>query len=431
MENHEKTLTESISDAKMEFERLQALLSEKEAEMKREEILKKHTTPITFLEGRGRWTTRVNGKQKTLKSREALEDWIISQYQETDTAKTLNDIAESWFAIDAKRSTDRTLVKHKDWYNRYLKDSPLFAKDMQELSIDDGYDWVSYCLSIHPKMTRKYFTNVRCVLNGIIQYAIDKRLLTFNPIANMKLGKDVFCIPDKVCEEDTVFSTCERNAVCKLSADEAESTGEAKYYAIALLFELPLRDGELCALTWGNIIKDTKGRTKLVIERQLVTDCTSGKAKGYRIVNYGKTRAAYREITLSERAIQILNRVKALNNEKGYPTTPSDFIFMRRYKGEVCGCTQRCFDPFLRKYCKKAGMLVIKSPHDVRRTVCTNLYLNGMPPKRIQKVMGHETLEQTLEYIRSTNDDLEDILFFNKLNQSTPENVIPTRAKIG
>ena len=33
MENHEKTLTESISDAKMEFERLQALLSEKEAEM--------------------------------------------------------------------------------------------------------------------------------------------------------------------------------------------------------------------------------------------------------------------------------------------------------------------------------------------------------------------------------------------------------------
>ena len=39
MENHEKTLTESISDAKMEFERLQALLSEKEAEMKREETV--------------------------------------------------------------------------------------------------------------------------------------------------------------------------------------------------------------------------------------------------------------------------------------------------------------------------------------------------------------------------------------------------------
>ena len=104
MENHEKTLTESISDAKMEFERLQALLSEKEAEMKREEILKKHTTPITFLEGRGRWTTRVNSKQKTLKSRKELEDWIVSQYSETATAKTLDDIAEAWFSIDKKVS---------------------------------------------------------------------------------------------------------------------------------------------------------------------------------------------------------------------------------------------------------------------------------------------------------------------------------------
>ena len=174
-----------------------------------------------------------------------------------------------------------------------------------------------------------------------MQYAIDKRLLTYNPIANMKLGKDVFCIPDKTREEDTVFSTVERTSVCKFSMNEAEATGEAKYYAIALLFELPLRDGELCALTWGNIIKDIKGNSKLVIERQLVTDCTSGKAKGYRIVNYGKTRAAYREITLSERAIQILDRVKFLNTQKGYPTTQSDFIFMRKYKGIVCGCTQR------------------------------------------------------------------------------------------
>ena len=431
MENHEKTLTESISDAKMEFERLQALLSEKEAEMKREEILKKHTTPITFLEGRGRWTTRVNGKQKTLKSRKELEDWIVSQYSETATAKTLDDIAEAWFSIDEKRSTDRTLVKHRGWYERFLKNSPLFTKNIQDITIDDGYEWVSYCLSIYPNMTRKYFTNVRSVLNGIMQYAIDKRLLTYTPIANMKLGKDVFCIPDKTREEDTVFSTVERTSVCKFSMNEAEATGEAKYYAIALLFELPLRDGELCALTWGNIIKDMKGNSKLVIERQLVTDCTSGKAKGYRIVNYGKTRAAYREITLSERAIQILDRVKFLNTQKGYPTTQSDFIFMRKYKGIVCGCTQRCFDPFLRKYCKEAGMLVIKSPHDVRRTVCTNLYLNGMPPKRIQKVMGHETLEQTLEYIRSTNDDLEDSQFFNLLNQAAPDNVIPMKTKVG
>lgn len=45
--------------------------------------------------------------------------------------------------------------------------------------------------------------------------------------------------------------------------------------------------------------------------------------------------------------------------------------------------------------------------------------------------MGHETLEQTLEYIRSTNDDLEDSQFFNLLNQAAPDNVIPMKTKVG
>lgn len=62
---------------------------------------------------------------------------------------------------------------------------------------------------------------------------------------------------------------------------------------------------------------------------------------------------------------------------------------------------------------------------------CSRINLNGMPPKRIQKVMGHETLEQTLEYIRSTNDDLEDSQFFNLLNQAAPDNVIPMKTKVG
>lgn len=63
MENHEKTLTESISDAKMEFERLQALLSEKEAEMKREEILKK--THNTYHFPRGTWQVDNTSKWQT------------------------------------------------------------------------------------------------------------------------------------------------------------------------------------------------------------------------------------------------------------------------------------------------------------------------------------------------------------------------------
>ena len=95
-----------------------------------------------------------------------------------------------------------------------------------------------------------------------------------------------------------------------------------------------------------------------------------------------------------------------------YPILPSiagglDSSFMRRYRGVLSVCTPRSFDPRLRKYCRYAGMKVIKSPHDVRRTVLTNLYMLGMPLKNIQEYAGHSSLKQTMDYIRITDDDLD------------------------
>ena len=36
--------------------------------------------------------------------------------------------------------------------------------------------------------------------------------------------------------------------------------------------------------------------------------------------------------------------------------------------------------------------------------VLTNLYMNGMPLKKIQEYAGHSSLKQTMEYIRVVND---------------------------
>lgn len=51
-------------------------------------------------------------------------------------------------------------------------------------------------------------------------------------------------------------------------------------------------------------------------------------------------------------------------------------------------------------------MSVIKSQHDIRRTVLTNLHTKiGMPLRLIQHFAGHSSLKQTLEYIRISEDD--------------------------
>lgn len=50
-------------------------------------------------------------------------------------------------------------------------------------------------------------------------------------------------------------------------------------------------------------------------------------------------------------------------------------------------------------------MPVCKSPHDIRRTVITRLYYNGINPKDIQYFAGHSEFSQTMDYIKKATDN--------------------------
>ena len=72
-------------------------------------------------------------------------------------------------------------------------------------------------------------------------------------------------------------------------------------------------------------------------------------------------------------------------------------------------------------------MDIIKSPHDIRRTVLTNLYMAHMPLKKIQEYAGHSSLKQTMDYIRITDDDMDMMQYLNTLSDESLENVISIR----
>ena len=52
------------------------------------------------------------------------------------------------------------------------------------------------------------------------------------------------------------------------------------------------------------------------------------------------------------------------------------------------------------RYCKAAGMDIVKSMHDIRRTCLTVMYDSGIRLKQLQYFAGHSTPQQTLAYIR-------------------------------
>ena len=61
-------------------------------------------------------------------------------------------------------------------------------------------------------------------------------------------------------------------------------------------------------------------------------------------------------------------------------------------------------------------MSVIKSPHDIRRTAITNLYNANMPLNKIREYAGHSSIQQTMDYIRITDDDMDMIPFLETLD---------------
>ena len=392
-------------------------------DMKRREILNKHKSTISQLPN-GRWYTRIDGKKYERVNRKDLEDLIISKYTQVEII-SLNTIFDSYIEYRKMVVSSRTWKKDIQYFDSYIKNSTLAQKDLQTLSLDDGYTFLHNCLKLNPDMKKKYWENLRGCLNQMFQYCIDRNLITKNPIANMKPQKDLFAAPTKTRDGDTVFTKAEQTIVIRLAEEDAEKRGICEPLGIVLLFNLGIRDGELCALKWSDIEINFRGEY-IHIQREMVAKIKdNGKNNGFEILPHCKSQAGDRRLLLNQKAKDTFIRIKELNEVNGLPTGIDDYIFLRWVDGTVTNCTSRSFDSRLRRYCKLAGMEVIKSPHDVRRTVLTNLFMANMPLKKIQEFAGHNSLKQTMDYIRITDDELDMSQYLETLSDEVECTIVP------
>lgn len=384
--------------------------------MTKTELLNQHTSPITLLPS-GYYYTRLGGRKIQRRHKKDIEAEIVKYYD--SRYKTLKTIYPEY--LDCRKIEVANTTWKKDVYNfnTYIENSKLGDTPLPNISLEDGYTFLNHCISLYPAMKSKYWHCIRGTLNSMFQYAIDRLYISNNPIHNLKPKKDFFAPATKTKDSDTVFSQSEMVAVTQLAEKDCESTGKAEPLGIIVLFNLGLRDGELCALKWRDI-EFYRGKAYIHIQREMVAHIDdTGAAHGFEVLSHCKSEAGDRRIQLNDKAIDTFNRIKLINKANTLPTTDDDYIFLRYYKGEINFCTPRSFDPRLRKYCRQAGMTVIKSPHDIRRTVLTNLYNVGMPLKKIQIFAGHSSLQQTMDYIRISEDDLDMLRYLNTLSDNS------------
>ena len=112
------------------------------------------------------------------------------------------------------------------------------------------------------------------------------------------------------------------------------------------------------------------------------------------VVEYTKKKspAGDRYLPLSDYEINLFETVKRINEEAGY--SDDDFIFC----DEGGRTTIREVDNCIRAQCTRAG-IEVKSAHDIRRTVASEMDRRDVPIEIIREYLGHNDITTTRSYI--------------------------------
>lgn len=375
---------------------LENLLIEKREIMRRNQILSKYKIG-QLPPPDNRYWVRIDGKQYFRKNKQDLENLIVKTKSKEEL--TLTNIFDEFIEQRKTEVASATWVMDKKYFDMYLKDSALGNKPIYKLTSEDCVEYFKYIKSVKGEVKEKYWHNVKSSLDMIIKYCRTKGYIDKNPFEYIKIHSSQFAPKTETEDSDTVFSAEEQEEVCRLAKLDAVSNENAIPLGIILLFNTGLRNGEMIASRWGDVV-DICGQKHLFIRRiQVGSVDENGMIRGRETADRCKSKRSKRKVPLNQVALSVLEQIKQYNELNGFGTEDNDYIFQRIYKGDVCECTERCFAGRLKKYCEYSGM-VSKSPHDIRRTALTNLWLNGVPIKVIQLIAGHNTQKQTEEYLK-------------------------------
>ena len=138
------------------------------------------------------------------------------------------------------------------------------------------------------------------------------------------------------------------------------------------------------------------------------------------IHEYTKKKSPHgnRYLPLSDYEISLFQRVKDINLRFCY--SDDDFVFC-----DENGRTKiREIDNCIRTQCTCAN-IPEKSAHDIRRTVASELYNQGVSLQIIRQYLGHSSIQTTRGYILNNRSKLEtSALITNALNNLNGMNVL-------
>ncbi|MCY3857883.1 MAG: site-specific tyrosine recombinase XerD [Gammaproteobacteria bacterium] len=217
----------------------------------------------------------------------------------------------------------------------------------------------------------RFLSSVR----GFFNHAVEKGLLSDNPIANVENPKLAKNLPDYLSESEV-------EALLNAPQPQESAVEWRDRAMLEVLYATGLRVTELIELKRESINLN-QGVVRVI-----------GKGNKERIVPLGEEALTW-VTSYTKNA-----RPKLLSN------VPTDVLFPSK-RGQLM--TRQTFWYAIRRYAERAGIDRHLSPHTLRHAFATHLLNHGADLRAVQMMLGHASLSTTQIYTRVANERLKSL----------------------
>lgn len=346
-----------------------------------------------------------NSRQAHNKAQRLLNEKIDSKlnaFKSTDI--TFGELLNKWwdkYPHTVKQSTAIRMQSNIKLVSKAIK-SDVLLKKITTAYIQDCLDNFYYKQNYSLSTTKQ----IKSLLSNLFDFAIKYSYIENNPMANVKIKKKPMTFDEIKSIKDIYL---EREEVTMLLNSMRCKKSTMRYADLTEILALTgMRIGEAASLTLDNY-----NGSSLKIEGTLdyYTITTSGFKK-----DTPKTKNSYREITLSERAIEIIDKV--INENELYKTTNPNYK-----DNKLIFCTPNGTRLFIENYNRQLHkhselMNIDKNvtSHILRHTHISILSELGVPLKVIMDRVGHAKPDITLMIYSHVTENMKDNLLI-KLNE--------------